>query len=181
MSLKPWREVAIPHEDVHRGTFVRAEFAADITRVHDGSATPEYQDPVLFFQRTYITEGMGALLTSVAKRLAGNGGDPVIQLQTAFGGGKTHALMTLWHLAKVIGDPTKGTDLLAPAGRPSAVRICGIDAEGAVLKKSFMREAVSTDRIFLSGSEKPVAITVTRISSVIVSSITAPKIISASS
>ena len=53
-SLKPWREVAIPHEDVHRGTFVRAEFAADITRVHDGSATPEYQDPVLFFQRTFI-------------------------------------------------------------------------------------------------------------------------------
>ena len=74
MSLKPWREVAIPHEDVHRGTFVRAEFAADITRVHDGSATPEYQDPVLFFQRTFITEGMGALLTSVAKRLAGKGG-----------------------------------------------------------------------------------------------------------
>ena len=41
MTMKPWREVAIPHEDVHRGTFVRAEFAADITRVHDGSATPE--------------------------------------------------------------------------------------------------------------------------------------------
>ena len=74
MTMKPWREVAIPHEDVHRGTFVRAEFAADITRVHDGSATPEYQDPVLFFQRTFITEGMGALLTSVAKRLAGKGG-----------------------------------------------------------------------------------------------------------
>ena len=98
MTMKPWREVAIPHEDVHRGTFVRAEFAADITRVHDGSATPEYQDPVLFFQRTFITEGMGALLTSVAKRLAGKGGDPVIQLQTAFGGGKTHTMLAVMHM-----------------------------------------------------------------------------------
>src|SRR5690606_37153396 len=86
MDLKPWREIAVPHEDVHKGTFVQAEFAADITRVHDGSATAEYQDPALFFQRTFITEGMAALLTSVAKRLAGKGGDPVIQLQTAFGG-----------------------------------------------------------------------------------------------
>ncbi|WP_349779210.1 DUF499 domain-containing protein [Xanthomonas sp. WHRI 7065] len=98
MSLKPWREVAIPHEDVHRGTFVRAEFAADITRVHDGSATKEYQDPVLFFQRTFITEGMGALLISVAKRLAGKTGDPVIQLQTAFGGGKTHTMLAVMHM-----------------------------------------------------------------------------------
>jgi len=108
MSLKPWREVAVPHEDVHRGTFVRAEFAADITRVHDGSATPEYQDPVLFFQRTFITEGMGALLTSVAKRLAGNGGDPVIQLQTAFGGGKTHTMLAVMHM---VGGKAPKSDL----------------------------------------------------------------------
>jgi predicted AAA+ superfamily ATPase len=98
MTLKPWREIAVPHEDVHKGTFVQAEFAADITRVHDGSATSEYQDPVLFFQRTFITEGMATLLTSVAKRLAGKGGDPVIQLQTAFGGGKTHTMLAVMHL-----------------------------------------------------------------------------------
>lgn len=98
MTLKPWREIAVPHEDVHKGTFVQAEFAADITRVHDGSATAEYQDPVLFFQRTFITEGMAALLTSVAKRLAGKGGDPVIQLQTAFGGGKTHTMLAVMHM-----------------------------------------------------------------------------------
>lgn len=98
MSLKPWREIAIPHEDVHKGTYLQAEFAADITRVHDGSATAEYQDPVLFFQRTYITEGMAELLTSVAKRLSGKGGDPVIQLQTAFGGGKTHTMLAVMHM-----------------------------------------------------------------------------------
>lgn len=99
MSLKPWREIAVPHEDVLRGTFQQAEFAADISRVHDGSATSEYQDPVLFFQRTYITEGMRLLLDSVVRRLGGNGGDPVIQLQTAFGGGKTHTMLAVLHLA----------------------------------------------------------------------------------
>jgi predicted AAA+ superfamily ATPase len=111
MNLKPWREVAIPHEDVRKGKFVQAEFAADISRVHDGSATPEYQEPDLFFQRTFITEGMAALLTSVAKRLARGEGDPVIQLQTAFGGGKTHTLLAVMHMvsgvaaAKLAGIP----------------------------------------------------------------------------
>jgi predicted AAA+ superfamily ATPase len=100
MTLKPWREIAIPHEDVLKGTFQQAEFAADLSRVHEGRATPEYQDPRLFFGRTFITEGMRLLLDSVVKRLAGRGGDPVIQLQTAFGGGKTHTLLAVYHLAK---------------------------------------------------------------------------------
>jgi len=100
MSLKPWREIAVPHEDVLRGTFQQAEFAADLSRVHEGTATAEYQNPVLFFQRTFITEGMRLLLNSVVKRLSGKGGDPVIQLQTAFGGGKTHTMLAVYHLAK---------------------------------------------------------------------------------
>ena len=100
MSLKPWREIAIPHEDVLKGTFQQAEFAADLSRVHEGTATAEYQDARLFFQRTFITEGMRLLLDSVVKRLSGRGGDPVIQLQTAFGGGKTHTMLAVYHLAK---------------------------------------------------------------------------------
>ena len=100
MTLKPWREIAVPHEDVLKGTFQQAEFAADLSRVHDGTATPEYQNPALFFQRTFITEGMRLLLDSVVKRLSGMGGDPVIQLQTAFGGGKTHTMLAVYHLAK---------------------------------------------------------------------------------
>lgn len=100
MSLKPWRAVAIPHDDVLKGTFQQAEFAADLSRVHEGKAMPEYQDPVLFYQRTFITEGMRLLLDSVVKRLIGRGGDPVIQLQTAFGGGKTHTMLAVYHLAK---------------------------------------------------------------------------------
>lgn len=99
MSLKPWREIARPHKDVLEGTFKQSEFAADITQVANGTATPEYQDAEKFFSRTFITEGMRLLLVSVAQRLAGLGGDPVIQLQTAFGGGKTHTMLAVLHLA----------------------------------------------------------------------------------
>src|SRR6185437_6908297 len=99
MVMKPWREIAVPHRDVLEGTFQQSEFAADITAVHTGKAGPEYGDAKAFFQRTFITEGMRLLLTQVAQRLAGKGGEPVIQLQTAFGGGKTHTLLAVYHLA----------------------------------------------------------------------------------
>lgn len=72
-TLNPWREIAVPHEDVLRGTFQQAAFAADLSCVHGGTATAEYQNPTLFFQRTFITEGMRLLLVSVVKRLAGRG------------------------------------------------------------------------------------------------------------
>ncbi len=120
MILKPWREVAVPHEDVLKGTFQQAEFAADISRVHDGSAAAEYQSPTLFFRRTFITEGMRLLLDSVVKRLSGKGGDPVIQLQTAFGGGKTHTMLAVYHLAK--GDVT-ASDL---QGVPAILKSAGV-------------------------------------------------------
>ena len=100
MNLKPWREIAEPHSDVREGKFQQAEFAADLSRVHAGTANEEYQNPALFYQRTFITEGMRLLLDSVINRLAGRGGDPVIQLQTAFGGGKTHTMLAVYHLAK---------------------------------------------------------------------------------
>ena len=100
MTMKPWRQLAVPHDDVLKGTFQQAEFAADLSRVHAGTATAEYQNPALFFQRTFITEGMRLLLDSVVRRLSGQGGDPVIQLQTAFGGGKTHTMLAVYHLAR---------------------------------------------------------------------------------
>lgn len=97
--MKPWREVAVPHADVLEGTFQQSEFAADITAVRDGKATKEYQEAAAFFDRTFITEGMRLLLLQVAQRLNGKGGEPVIQLQTAFGGGKTHTMLAVYHLA----------------------------------------------------------------------------------
>src|SRR5690349_24666495 len=97
--MNPWREIIVPHRDVLEGTFQQSEFAADITAVHTGKATKEYQDAAAFFDRTFITEGMRLLLTQVAQRLIGKGGEPVIQLQTAFGGGKTHTMLAVYHLA----------------------------------------------------------------------------------
>ena len=97
--MKPWREIAVPHRDVLEGTFLQSEFAADITAVRAGTASREYLDTVAFFERTYITERMRQLLMQVAQRLAGHGGAPVIQLQTAFGGGKTHTMLAVYHLA----------------------------------------------------------------------------------
>ncbi len=99
-GLRPWREIARPHPDVAAGRYRQAEFAADLSQVARGTADVEYQDPVEFFARTYLTEGMRGLLVQALKRLGGNGGEPVIQLKTAFGGGKTHSLLALWHLCR---------------------------------------------------------------------------------
>lgn len=96
--LKPWREVISPHPDVAGGRFVQAEFAADLWQVYLGEGTDEYRDPVEFFRRTYMTESLKRLLTGSVQRLTGRGGDPVVQLQTNFGGGKTHSMLALFHL-----------------------------------------------------------------------------------
>ena len=98
-GLLPWREVVEPHQDVATGEFLQAEFAADLGKVHAGSAPSEYGDPREFFGRTYLTDGLGALLVGAAKRLSDAGGDPVVELQTNFGGGKTHSMLALYHMA----------------------------------------------------------------------------------
>ena len=118
--MKPWREIAVPHRDVLEGTFQQSEFAADITAVNTGKASREYQDAVAFFERTFITEGMRLLLTQVAQRLSGKGGEPVVQLQTAFGGGKTHTMLAVYHLA------TRKCPLSDLAGIPPLVDGAGL-------------------------------------------------------
>src|SRR6266566_2382225 len=97
-ALKPWREVVTPHKDVASGRYQQAEFAADLWQVHLGEGTDEYRKPVEFFRRTYLTESLRRLLVGAVQRLNGAGGDPVVQLQTNFGGGKTHSMLALYHL-----------------------------------------------------------------------------------
>ena len=97
-GLKPWREVVDPHEDVLHGRFSAAEFAADLYQVSLGRGSAEYADPAEFFNRTYLTSGLRGLLVSAVRRLASAGGAPIIDLQTTFGGGKTHSEIALWHL-----------------------------------------------------------------------------------
>lgn len=133
MSLSPWRELAVPHDDVLRGHFKQADLAADLTAVHTGKATPEYGDAAQFYGRTFITEGMRALLDTVVKRLAHGGGDPVIRLQTSFGGGKTHSMLAVYHLAKG-ATPTKDMpgvgEILNRAGVTEAPRATPVVIDG---------------------------------------------------
>jgi predicted AAA+ superfamily ATPase len=90
--------VVTPHKDVASGRYQQAEFAADLWQVHLGEGTDEYRNPVEFFRRTYLTESLSRLLVGAVHRMTGGGGDPVIQLQTNFGGGKTHSMLALYHL-----------------------------------------------------------------------------------
>ena len=100
-ALRPWIEVALPHPDVLANRFKEAEFAADLFAVDAGHASEDYAIPENFFRITFLTEGLRRILTSSLERLAGTGsGDPVIGLQTAFGGGKTHTMLAVYHLAK---------------------------------------------------------------------------------
>jgi len=96
-GLKPWRETVTPHPDVASGRYQQAEFAADLAQVHRGEGSDEYRRPRDFFERTFMTEGLQELLTTGLERLTGKGGAPVVELQTTFGGGKTHSLLALYH------------------------------------------------------------------------------------
>ncbi len=127
-ALSPWREVITPHADVASGRYQQAEFAADLWQVHLGEGSDEYRKPAEFFRRTYLTESLKKLLVGGVQRISGQGGDPVVQLQTNFGGGKTHSMLALYHLfsgarpAELAGVEA----LLAEAGAdrlPSARRV----------------------------------------------------------
>ncbi len=100
MALPNWWQVATPHKDIRKGRMSEAIFAADLGDVVNRRAPVEYKDPSIFFQRTYLTEGLKNLLENALLRLTSGKGDPVIQLQTPFGGGKTHALLSLYHIVK---------------------------------------------------------------------------------
>ena len=96
--LKAWRDVITPHRDVAEGKYNQAEFAADLGQVVRGESNSEYLDPIEFFSRTYLTSGLKTLLVKTLQRLTSGAGERVVQLKTAFGGGKTHSLLALYHL-----------------------------------------------------------------------------------
>jgi len=98
--MKPFHTIAVPHKDIIEGRLTMDVFAADLWETYKKRAPSEYRDAELFFKKTYITNGLKNLLDVVEKRLNGQGRDPVIQIQTPFGGGKTHSLIALYHSAK---------------------------------------------------------------------------------
>lgn len=127
-TLTPWREVVMPHRDVASGRYQQAEFAADLWQVHIGEGSDEYRHPTEFFRRTYLTTSLQHLLVGAVRRLSGQQGDPVVQLQTNFGGGKTHSMLALYHLFSGVtpGDLPGMDALMAEAGvaaLPTARRV----------------------------------------------------------
>ncbi len=99
-NLPSWRDVVEPRRDVSSGTYQDADFAADLNDVVLERAADIYQKPTEFFSRTYLTKGMRDFLAQAVKRVSGLDGDPVIQLKTSFGGGKTHSMLALYHLLR---------------------------------------------------------------------------------
>jgi predicted AAA+ superfamily ATPase len=118
--LKAWRQVTTPHADIRSGKFDASVFAADLGEVLAGRGAADYRDAPTFFAKTYLTDGITKLLIDVMQRLSGTGkAEPVIQLQTAFGGGKTHTLLTIYHLLKrpnEVGKLPQIRDLVTAAG-----------------------------------------------------------------
>ena len=97
--MRSFHTIAIPHEDILAGRLTMDVFAADLWEVSQDRGPDEYKDADTFFRKTYLTQGLDNLLSVVKKRLRGEGGDPVIQIQTPLGGGKTHALIAMYHKA----------------------------------------------------------------------------------
>jgi hypothetical protein len=139
-GLTPWREVITPHPDVASGRYQQAEFAADLAQVHRGEGVDEYRDPREFFRRTFITEGLRDLLVRAVQRLADTGGDPVIQLQTNFGGGKTHSLLALYHLVS-------GTPSAELAGVETVLQAAGVEQAPAAKRAVVVGTALSPSEI----------------------------------
>jgi predicted AAA+ superfamily ATPase len=112
--------VVTPHPDVASGRYQQAEFAADLWQVYQKEGSDEYKHPAEFFRRTFLTGGLKDLLVAALRRLAGQGGDPVVELQTNFGGGKTHSMLALYHLfgGTPAADLPGADELVKQAGVP---------------------------------------------------------------
>lgn len=149
-AWKPWHEVVKLREDVRSGELSLATFAADLYQVMVGQAKPVYQDPREFFALTYPTYNLRELSKEVVLRLAGKNEKAVRQLALPFGGGKTHTLITLYHL---VNDPQKLPDLPAvrefreaigvelPRARVAALPFDKLDVEKGMEVKSPSGEA----------------------------------------
>lgn len=137
MTLPSWWQVTTPHKDIRYGKMSEAIFAADLGDVVYGKAPLEYKDTSIFFQKTYMTRGLVNLLENVLSRLGGEKGDPVIQLQTPFGGGKTHALLVLYHVIKHRKEieHMKGVSELPKTGKAKVAVFVGTHAD-AILGKT---------------------------------------------
>lgn len=100
-QLKPWTQIVTPHQDILEGRLDTSVYAASLGSVvrQDSNCPKVYRDAREFFAATYLTKELRKLLEDVLRGLGGEAGDRVLQLRTPFGGGKTHSLVSLYHIA----------------------------------------------------------------------------------
>lgn len=128
--MKAIRDCCKPRPEVLRGDLDDAIFGADFGHVIDGHAPKVYLEPEAFFQNTHPAAPLKKLTTTIFERLADpNEAGALVRLSTGYGGGKTHTLIALWHLARNIGKTSLGTELVPAAGRPKKIAVAGIDGD----------------------------------------------------
>lgn len=122
-ALIPWFRMVTPHMDIKQGRLDESVFAANLAEVALGNGREIYSNPGVFFSKTYFTAGLKNVAKTVLKGLNGkeDAENRVISLQTGFGGGKTHTLISLYHLSKWGKNAIKSNytkDLLTYTGNP---------------------------------------------------------------
>ena len=99
--IPAWFTNVYPHYDIRNGSLDESVFAANLSEVALGIGPEVYSNPTSFFEKTYITAGLRDIANRVVRALNGEESENrVISLQTGFGGGKTHTLISLYHIAK---------------------------------------------------------------------------------
>ncbi|BAY28158.1 AAA family ATPase (plasmid) [Calothrix sp. NIES-2100] len=129
-TWKPWHQIVELRDDLKSGELSLAIFAADLYDVIMGKAKPIYQDPAEFFALTYPTFALRELAKDVLLRLAGTSEKAIRQLELTYGGGKTHTLITLFHL---VNDPANLPNLPAVEEFTSHIGITPPQARVATL------------------------------------------------
>jgi len=121
--MENWFDIVEPHRDIKEGDFDEGVFAAKLDQVVAADAPPDYRDPYVFYKKTYFTAGLNSLLKNIYLKLTQGRGSGVIEIQTPFGGGKTHSLISIYHYVKNSG---KVRSLLPEEVEPVDARVAVI-------------------------------------------------------
>jgi predicted AAA+ superfamily ATPase len=128
-GLRPWTELVRPHHDVASGELSMGTYAANLAAATLGTdGLDVYAKADDFFRATYVTQTMKDVLGGIFGALAGGKGDRVVQLRTPFGGGKTHSLLALYHLA-TDRDAARVSPELDGLPDPGPVRVAVLSGE----------------------------------------------------
>ena len=151
-DLPHWWEACTPHEGFRDPAHIdESLFAATLGGVFAGSAREEYLDPERFLSQTYFTENLTQMVRDIAGRMSGGQGPAVTEVQTPFGGGKTHALLTLYHL---ISSPQQAlkipsvAEALGEARIPAGARVLVFDGQEASSEPAMKEDGASVNTLW---------------------------------